>query len=210
MSLQQCAAAAVQVFPNTPIQTRSGVYALPVVMVAIAYPQSHWNPVAAGDPIGSCSGCYGPSCQNLTSWGLWQIHNSTSVYLQQQTQSTNPCVWANWLYHPVNNAKAAYYLYRTLGLARAWGGATRQWDTDAVEQQLGVAQKAVQQVLAAASSTTHSSGGSTTHPKSATPSPSPSAGLSTLQWVAIGSGIAGLSVLAGWGWHRRASFSRFE
>ena len=162
MSLQQCAAAAVQVFPTTPIHTRSGVYSLRVVMVAIAKPQSSWNPRAAGD-----CGLSGPSCgscalggSGATSWGLWQIHNSTGAYLVTQTHSTNACDWATWLFDPVNNAKAAYYLYRKQGLTRAWGGAARVWDTDAVQAAIPdavAAVKAAQTAPQKTSTTTPSS-----------------------------------------------------
>lgn len=165
MSLQQCAAAAVQVFPTTPIQTRSGSYSLRAVMVAIAKPQSSWNPRAAGD-----CGLSGPSCgsctfghgSGATSWGLWQIHNSTGAYLVTQTHSTNACDWATWLFDPVHNAEAAYYLYRKQGLTRAWGGAGRLWDTDAVQAALPQAAAAVQ----AAETTTQQASTTPTSPVS--------------------------------------------
>lgn len=153
MSIQQAAQAAVAVFPATPIRTRSGLYSLPVVMVAIAGPQSSWIADQPGDRVGTCPGCYGPNCAGMTSWGLWQIHNSTQPFLTQVTGSSDPCTWARWLYDPVNNARAAYYLYRAQGLQRAWGGDST-WDTDAVEAALPQAQAAV----AAAGGTVGTSG----------------------------------------------------
>jgi hypothetical protein len=151
MSIQQAAEAAVQVFPNTVIDTPGGRLPLRVVMVAIAGRQSGWNPRANGDAKGTCPGCYGPCCygyglsgyQCYTSWGLWQIHNSAHRYLEQRTGSTNACVWAQWLYDPVHNAEAAYYLYQVQGLDVAWGGGGSYWTANQIPKFLKAAQAAV-------------------------------------------------------------------
>lgn len=213
MSIQECATAAIQVFPSTIlIPTRSGRYPLPVVMVAIAGPQSGWNPAIAGDPLGEsgCTSCVPPDCHGYTSWGLWQIHNSTRTFLIAQTHSTEACVWAQWLYDPVHNAQAAYYLYQQQGLVGAWGGANGQWDTDAVQAALPAAQAAVQAALQAKSQS-HPTAPTSGAKKSGSTSPTvhKPTGLTPLQWIAVGSGVVGLGVLGGWWWHTHpASFPR--
>lgn len=188
-------------------------------MVAIAGPQSGWNPAIPGDPVGSCPGCSGPSCigdglsgrQSYTSWGLFQIHNSTQPYLQNVTRSTDACSWATWLYDPLHNTQAAYWLYQQYGggntaLNRAWGGANSRWETAAVQAAFPQARIAVQQAIQGAS---QSSGSAKTPPlKSKPPNAAHGAGLTGWQWAALGSGVVGLGVVGGWWWHtHRASFS---
>lgn len=203
MSIQQCASAAVRVFPDTAIETRSGRHSLRAVMVAIAQPQSGWNPRAAGD-----CGLPGPSCgpctlggSGATSWGLWQIHSSTSAFLVAQTHSTNACDWAAWLFNPVNNAKAAYDLYQRQGLAGAWGGASGQWDTDAVEAAIPQAEAAVAAVTSApgvGGSTVGSTQKTPTRSVLSTITPSPPVALAAVL-VAGGLSIAAWETDANWG-----------
>lgn len=138
MSIQQAAQAAVQVFPNASISTSRGMLPLRVVMVAIAGAESSWQPSDLGD--------YGYDaqhglCNGYSSWGLWQIHNVWSPYLIQQVGSSNPCRWAQWLFNPLNNAKAAYHVYQLQGL-NAW----TTYQTGAWLQYLASAQQAVQQI----------------------------------------------------------------
>lgn len=211
MSLAQAAAAAVAVFPDMLVQTRSGHHSLPAVMVAVAYPQSRWEPSQVGDPVGSCPGCYGPNCHGYTSWGLWQIHNSTQPFLTNATHSTSACTWQAWLLDPVHNAQAAYWLLTrypsvTQGLAVGWGGANGDWDTDLVESVMAQAEQAVSQARAA------HAGSSSSRPPKKVPSktksktkPTPRRTVPTPSpwpWVALGSGALGLSIFAGWEWHR--------
>lgn len=96
------AAGVARIFPNVSISTPQGDYPLPVVMIAIAGAESSFVPTAKGD-----YGLGGPNCNGYTSWGLWQIHNTHSGYLEANTGSSDPCKWAEWLYDPTNNAKAA-------------------------------------------------------------------------------------------------------
>lgn len=148
MSITQVAAAAVRVFPDVPVSTARGPVSLPAVMVAIAGPQSNWAVDAPGDPLGTCPGCSGANCRGFTSWGAWQIHNSTQPFLADVTHSQDACVWATWLNDPVHNAEAAWWLIRqyptvAIGLARGWGGAAGLWDSPAVERAMPQAERAV-------------------------------------------------------------------
>ena len=114
MSLVQCAAAAAGVFPGQSVSTTAGSLPLPVVMVAIGGAESGWNVTARGD-----YGVGGPNCGGYTSWGWLQIHGVHSAYLEAQTGSANPCVWASWLYDPAHCAAAALAVYQSQGLG-AW------------------------------------------------------------------------------------------
>ena len=152
MSIQQAAQAAVAVFPaDIAVATPAGVYPLPVVMVAISGAETGgtWDPQAAGD-----CGLGGPSCgtclfggTGATSWGLWQIHNVHSAYLTQQTGSSNPCVWAQWLFNPRHNAEAAWALWtgNVSTFLRNW----TTWNTQRYLTYLPQAVQAVQAVTAA-------------------------------------------------------------
>lgn len=135
MSIQQAAQAA-QIFPDTTVSTSHGVLPLRVVLTSIAGSESDWDATADGD-----CGLGGPACgtcsgdgQSATSWGMWQIHNVHSAYLAQQTGSSNPCIWRQWLFNPANNAKAALSIYQSQGLG-AWStyndGSWAQHITDA-------------------------------------------------------------------------------
>lgn len=119
MGIADCATAAIKVFPNVTIQTAAGALPYPVVMVAIGGAESGWNASAAGD-----YGLAGPACGGATSWGWLQVHSVHAAYLQQQTGSTSPCVWASWLYDPLHNAQAALALVGASptqqGLANTW------------------------------------------------------------------------------------------
>ena len=118
-----CATVAIQTFPDVLISTSAGVLRYPVVMVAIAGSETGgtWDASAAGDcGLGglSCGDCmFGGTA--ATSWGLWQIHNVHATYLQQQTGSADPCVWASWCYQPLNCAQAALALVGTAPTAQA-------------------------------------------------------------------------------------------
>ena len=131
MALSDAVLAAQAVFGATPIQTPDGEHSLVAVMVAIAGAESGWDPRCAGD-----AGLKGPSCDGMalgrsvagaTSWGLWQIHNVHADFLRASTGSDDPCAWAEWLYDPVNNAKAALHVLgpdpgRGLQNWSTWGG----------------------------------------------------------------------------------------
>lgn len=124
MSLSACAAAAVATFPAATVSTTAGSLPLPVVMVAIAGAESGWHARAQGDPLsiyrdgGASEAAY--SCGGYTSEGLWQVNMPAHYpYLASATGSTSPCYWAQWLWSPQNNAKAALAVYQSQGLG-AW------------------------------------------------------------------------------------------
>jgi hypothetical protein len=141
VSLQDAAQAAVATFPDVPIRTPAGTFPLPVVMVAIAGAESGWDDAAQGD-----YGLGGPSCHGYTSWGLWQIHNVHAAYLEQVTGSSDPCVWAAWLYDPYHNAQAALVLLDDDPQAGLSNWTT--WNNGTYLQYLGQAQQAVAAVAA--------------------------------------------------------------
>lgn len=206
MSMRQCAEAVVQVFPDTPIHTQRGTYGLQAVMVAIAGPQSNYQARANGDYIGEphCPGCVPPGCwghglagyRRYTSWGYFQIHNSTQPYLRHVTHSDQACDWARWLYNPVHNAQAAYWLYQHQGLDVAWGGAQGNWQFAQVLALLPQAQQMVRQVTATAQTTTPTP--HTPHTPRSTPTTLPSPPpLLWIPWALMGLGaVAGLLDLA--------------
>lgn len=134
MSIQDAAAAAVKYFPWVPVATPDGAYPLPVVMVAIAGGESGWRNNAQGD----CNYYDAPRCNGCTSFGLWQIRTVHGDYLRRQTGSNDPCVWANWLFNPDNNARAAKALYDGAGLT-PW----TVWNKGTYRAYLGHAQAAV-------------------------------------------------------------------
>lgn len=111
MAITDAVLAARAVFPPTPVRTPEGTHSLISVMVAIAGAESDWDPHAAGDPgmrDPSCDGvAHGRAVVAATSWGLWQIHNVHADLLRAATGAEDACVWAEWLYDPVNNARAA-------------------------------------------------------------------------------------------------------
>ena len=134
MSIQQCAAAVVQVIPaDATVQTSAGQVSLREVFLCIGGPESNWNPQAAGDSVASLQAYaaahpgvqvyYPPSwatCNGESAWGWLQINWSHYLYLKSVTGSQEPCQWSAWLYNPVNCARAAYVLYQSAGLS-PWG-----------------------------------------------------------------------------------------
>lgn len=131
MSIAQCAAAALLVFPQTTISTPLGAYPLPVVMVAVAGAETGgtWRDDAAGDAGYDTQ--YG-TCDGFTSWGQYQIHNVHAAYLRKVTGSADPCAWAAWLYDPVHCATAAAVLLGSdpqagLQAWSTWGNAYTPW-----------------------------------------------------------------------------------
>ncbi len=138
MSIQDAAAAAVKYFDSRVIvQTPGGPYPLPVVMVAIAGQESGWRNDARGD-----YGLYDrPRCNGYTSFGLWQYNTIHGAWLRNVTGSADPCAWAQWLFIPDNNARAAKSLYTgPESLARHW---KTTWDNGYYLKYLGQAQAAV-------------------------------------------------------------------
>ncbi len=104
MSLQECASVALARWGG---RTIVGVD-LPTVMVAIAGAETGgtWRDDAEGDAFG---GQY--SCHGYVSEGLWQIEMAAHYpYLRSQTGSSDPCVWAEWLWIPAHCAAAADYV----------------------------------------------------------------------------------------------------
>lgn len=139
MSIQDAARAALKYFSaDEKVATPDGTFPLPTVMVAIAGGESGWQNDARGD--------YGlwdrPRCNGYTSFGLWQINTIHSSWLRNATGSADPCVWAQWLYNPENNARAARALYDGAGF-KPW----TVWNTGAYRRYLGQAQAAVAEEL---------------------------------------------------------------
>ena len=123
MSLSGCVQAAM-LFPKVTVQTTQGPLPLGMLMVAIAGAESSWNDLAQGDPLsiypdgGTAEAPY--SCSGKTSEGLWQINMPAHwPYLQSVANSADPCIWAQWLWVPGNNARAALAVYQSQGLG-AW------------------------------------------------------------------------------------------
>ena len=131
MSIQQCAAAVVQVIPaSVMVQTSVGLVSLREVFLAIGGVESRWVTTAAGDSVAELHAFaaahpgvrvgYPPSwatCNGYSSWGWLQINWIHYAYLASVPGSTSPCVWASWLFDPVHCAQAAYALYQGAGLA---------------------------------------------------------------------------------------------
>lgn len=95
------------------------------VMIAIEAGESGHNNAARGDPVSAFPPEQQPtyqrySCGGYTSIGLWQV-NMRWHYpkLQTLTGSVDPCVWANWLTNPFNNAQIAEQIRAGQGLS-AW------------------------------------------------------------------------------------------
>ncbi len=113
-------------------------YDAAVTMVAIAGAESGWRADARGD--------YGytdrPNCGGYTSFGAWQYNLIHESYLRNQTGSSDPCAWAEWLMDLDNNAKAAADLYAGQGFI-PW----TVYRTGAYRQYLDEARAAVDEAL---------------------------------------------------------------
>jgi len=186
MSIQQAAEAVVKVFPNVTVATPGGPLPLRVLMVALAGPQSQYDPTVRGDYYGTCRSCYPPYiCDGYTSFGLWQVHlPAWYPYLAAVTRSAKPCDWAQWLYNPLNSARAAYHIYRSAQGLNAWNptpGKPNGWYTQ------GASPKAVSYWIPAARHAIAQAERS-----SQSPSPGPSTRPSVWLWIG-----AGLVVLGG-------------
>lgn len=104
------------------------------IMVAIAIAESGGNSEAQGDRFG---GKY--SCNDYTSFGLWQIHMPAHYdKLERHTGSNDPCVWAEWLKDPHSNAEVALEILATQGLT-AWS----TYNSGTYETYLSIAEDAV-------------------------------------------------------------------
>lgn|GEM_PF-1525510 len=178
MSLAEAAAAAVAVFPHINVTTTAGVYPLPVVMVAIAGAESGWNNTDAGDcgypDLPSCGPCTDGGT-GATSWGLWQVHSVHIPLLTQLTGSTDPCVWREWLFVPLNCAVAARAVYEGAAGLGNW----TTYSQGEYVQYLGTAQAAVR----AAQTPTQKP------PPPITPSPPPPLANGWIGWVVVGAAI---------------------
>lgn len=107
------------------------------IMVAIALAESGGDSEAMGDPVDSYPVEY--SCNGYTSIGLWQIHMPAHFdKLERHTSSSDPCVWAEWLKDPWNNAEVALEILETQGLT-AW----TTYNNGAYQHHLGHAEEAV-------------------------------------------------------------------
>ena len=172
-AIDVCADAAIKVFSSkVAVTTPDGVYALPIVMVAIAGAESGYNAGAwawDGDPqYGVCAGA--------TSFGLWQIHNV------HYAGGLSFCDWAHSLLNPLTNAEAAAAVLGSnpaqgLQAWTTWGNAYTAWGPGfgPYRRHLGDAQAAVIAAWARASSTSGggTGGGGTGGGSGSTPPPPP-------------------------------------
>jgi len=96
-----------------------------VTMVAIAGPESGYrNDAPSSSDVWGMPGeqlWWRPyACSRVYSWGLWQVFMPVHrEILASFTGSDDPCVWANWLKDPENNARAAYRIWQVQGF-QAW------------------------------------------------------------------------------------------
>lgn len=94
-------------------------------MVAIAGAESGWvNDIPSSTDVWGMPGeqaWWRPySCNQVYSWGLWQIFMPVHrEKLQPATGSTDPCIWRDYLLDPHNNAYIADQILRTQGFS-AW------------------------------------------------------------------------------------------
>lgn len=144
MSIQQAAQAALATFPQTPVRTPRGTFALPVVMLSIGGAENGFGN-DPGDPLsiyrdgGASERAY--SCGGKTSFGTWQVNlpaHSAMVAILSGIPASNPCGQAAWLANYQNCAKAALAVYRSQGL-----GAWTTWNTGAYLAYLPQAQTAL-------------------------------------------------------------------
>jgi hypothetical protein len=179
-------------FPSVPVPVGRGSQPLPVVMTAIGIAQSDGEAAVGGDRLGTCEYCTPPACGVYTSWGLWQIHLGAHVaYLEHMTQSTDPCVWAQWLKTPAHNARAilapdGQIPSQALLIARlntAWGGKIGNWQAYVSASQMALAEAAVARVHPAAQRP------ATQHPATGI------AGSPTAVWIGVGVGLVTLGVV---------------
>ena len=193
MSLQTCAAAALNVFPDVAVATPRGTYRLPAVMLAIGGAENPGWGNAPGDSLsiyrdgGVSERPY--SCGGKTSFGTWQINlpaHSAMVASLSGIPASDPCGQATWLADYLNCAKAALAVYRSQGL-----GAWTTWQDGAYLQYLGTAASAIAAAAAAATPT-----------PSPTPSPAPTPGTPAVNpWLA-GLAVLGIVAVAGaGGWY---------
>lgn len=96
-----------------------------IIMVAIAGAESGWrNDAPSSSDVWGMPGeqpSWRPySCNQVYSWGLWQIFMPMHYdKLQAATGSADPCYWAGWLKGPASNAHIADQILRTQGFT-AW------------------------------------------------------------------------------------------
>lgn len=144
MSIEEAARVAIAHFPDTPVETPSGVFSLPVVMVAIAGGESGWRTDAVGDAVDRTQTQRYPACNGYYSWGLWQINIGANLPAVVKLGAPNtPCGAAEWLKVPENNARAAKAIYNSQGL-----GAWTVWKNQSYLRYLSQAQTAVNQAKA--------------------------------------------------------------
>lgn len=92
---------------NTLIQNGVPVSAAKVLL-AIAYPESNWNPKAEANT------------SREDSVGIFQINmKAHGSKLEKATGSSDSNVWRTWLQNPINNASMAAQVYKSSGLG-AW------------------------------------------------------------------------------------------
>lgn len=115
MSIEAVARATLRYFPPD----------LAIVMVAIAGAESGYRLDARGDHLS----IFDPwtqvrirpySCGGYTSFGPYQVHLPAHYpRLRELTGSSDPCVWAAWLFDPDNSARIAREIYDRQGFS-AW------------------------------------------------------------------------------------------
>ncbi len=96
-----------------------------IVMVAVAGAESGYQPEARGDHYSNFPPAEQPvylqySWEGYTSFGPWQVNTRWHwPELEIWTGSTDPAVWAAWLFDVLNNARAAFAIWESQGFS-AW------------------------------------------------------------------------------------------
>ena len=141
MSLEETAEVALRIWGDRETAT---------IMTAIAGAESRWNPNASGDTprqlrragyertarLAESFNCPWGSPDGPASWGLWQVFMPVwrNALAMMGAPVDHPCNTARWLSNPMNNARMANHILRTLGL-NAWTtyrtGAWRRYESQA-------------------------------------------------------------------------------
>ena len=96
-----------------------------IIMLAIGGAESGYNPKARGDALSSFdeqdrARYASAACADYCSIGIWQIFMPVHMeMLERLSGLSGPCVIANWLTNPKNNARAAREILASQGLS-AW------------------------------------------------------------------------------------------
>lgn len=186
--------AAAAVFPTTPVRTGAGMLPLNSVMVAIAGAEDGYG-ISPGDKVSPGSEYW--SCNNYTSFGVWQVHIPTwhSLIYTLSGGLTSPCDMASWLGNYHNCALVANRIVNGGAGLHNW---TTWWSRDGGKTSAGDGNGLFLQFLSTASATVPSA--TSTAPAS-TPSTAPNrvtmtAGIGTIDALDAGLALGGVILLA--------------